>query len=255
MSIFSDNLRYLRESRKESQQQTADTLEIKRARYEPYESGKSEPPYEILRKIAQHYHISIDLLLTVDVRRYDLSALVQLDDNRILLPIKVDKNGRNLIEVVPHKARAGYLTGYADPEYIESLQQIALPFLGSGKYRAFPVAGDSMPPHDNRSIVIGRYVEHRDALKTGRTYVLVTSGEGITYKRLSVQNPGVLTVASDNPAYAPYDIPWAEVKEIWEYVAHIGQQDQKSIAAGHEVYDLFMDLKKDMDDLKRRLER
>ena len=28
-------------------------------------------------------------------------------------------------------------------------QQISLPFLGGGKYRGFPVEGDSMPPHQN----------------------------------------------------------------------------------------------------------
>jgi hypothetical protein len=35
-------------------------------------------------------------------------------DNRILLPITVDQQGENIIEIVPHKAQAGYLSGYAD---------------------------------------------------------------------------------------------------------------------------------------------
>jgi hypothetical protein len=48
-------------------------------------------------------------------------------------------SGSNRISCYP-KVKAGY-GGYADPEYIEQLQQISLPFLGVGKYRGFPVEG------------------------------------------------------------------------------------------------------------------
>jgi len=62
----------------------------------------------------------------------------------------VDDNNENLIEVVPTKASAGYLAGYLagydDLEYIEQLQKIKLPFLPTGKHRAFPIKGDSMLP-------------------------------------------------------------------------------------------------------------
>lgn len=225
MSIFSDNLRYLREKRNDSQQQTAGYLGIKRGKYEPYESGKAEPTLEMLVRISRHYGLSIDLLLSVDIRKYSIDEMLRLDDNRIVLPIKVDGNGRNLIELVPYKARAGYLTGYSDPEYIESLQQISLPFLGTGKYRAFPIAGDSMPPHDERSFIIGRYIENLGEIKSRKTYILVTMGEGIIYKRLGSRNPDSLTVLSDNLAYHPYDIRLSEILEIWEYVAHIGGND------------------------------
>ena len=100
MSLFSDNLRFLRESRKESQRETAESLDIKRGRYEPYESGKVEPPYEILKKIARYFGVSIDLMLSVDVRKYRIDDLLKLDDNRIILPIMVDANGEDLIEIV-----------------------------------------------------------------------------------------------------------------------------------------------------------
>ena len=72
MSLFSDNIRYLRESRGESQFEIANSLEMKRGRYEPYESGKVEPPYDILKKISHYFGVSIDLLLSVDVRKYDI---------------------------------------------------------------------------------------------------------------------------------------------------------------------------------------
>lgn len=253
MSIFSDNLRYLRESRKESQHQTSESLEIKRGRYEPYESGKIEPPYDILKKISRHFGISIDLLLSVDVRKYRIEELLKLDDNRIILPIKVDGKGRNLIEIVPYKARAGYLTGYADPEYIESLQQISLPFLGSGKYRAFPVGGDSMPPHDDRTFIVGRYVENLGEIKKDRTYILITSGEGITYKRLGSKNADSLTVLPDNVIYHPYEIKLSDIMEIWEYVAHIGQNDQLQDNDADGTKTMFGNVMRELNEIKKEI--
>ncbi len=251
MSLFSDNLRYLRESRKESQQQTAESLEIKRSRFEPYESGKVEPPYDILKKISRYYNISIDLLLSIDVRKYRLDELLKLDDNRIVLPIAVDSNGENLIEIIPHKARAGYLTGYADPEFIENLQQISMPFLGPGKHRAFPVGGDSMPPHNDKSFIVGKYVENLGEIKKDKTYILITLSEGITYKRLNSKTSVSLTVEPDNVIYNPYEIKLSDILEIWEYVAHIGRDDARpAIPPEMNVYGMFLELKKEIQEMK-----
>jgi hypothetical protein len=44
-----------------------------------------------------------------------------------------DQQGENIIEIIPHKAQAGYLSGYADPEFIESLQHITT-FLETGNF-------------------------------------------------------------------------------------------------------------------------
>ena len=252
MSLFSDNIRYLRESRKESQELTAKGLEMKRGRYEPYESGKVEPPYEILKKISRYFGISIDLLLSTDVRKYRIEELLKLADNRIVLPIMVDAHGENLIEIVPHKARAGYLTGYADPEFIENLQQISLPFLGPGKHRAFPVGGDSMPPHNELSFIVGKYVENLGEIKKDKTYILITLSEGITYKRLSGKSADSVTVEPDNVIYNPYKIKLADILEIWEYVAHIGRDDSRPELSGpDDIKGMFLELKREIREVKK----
>lgn len=141
MSLFSDNIRFLRIRKNISQEKLASALLIARARYVKYESGTSEAPYDILKRISKFYHVSIDLLLNVDLRKIDMDGLLKLEDNRILLPITIDTGGENTIEIIPQKAKAGYLNGYSDPEFIEGLQQISLPFLKNGKFRAFPVSG------------------------------------------------------------------------------------------------------------------
>ena len=174
MSLFSDNIRALRVKHKISQEKLAGNLSITRGRYVKYEDGTSEAPYDILKKIALFFHTSIDLLLSVDIRKINIENLIKLEGNRLILPIQVDNFGENYIEIVSQRAKAGYLNGYADPEYIESLQQVSLPFLGPGKHRGFPVEGDSMPPHEDGSIIIGRYVERLGEVMDGKTYILIT---------------------------------------------------------------------------------
>src|SRR3546814_14975382 len=63
-----------------------------------------------------------------------------------VLSITVDANDRENIELVPVKASAGYLNGYADPEYISELPRFNLPMFKQGSYRAFELKGDSMIP-------------------------------------------------------------------------------------------------------------
>ncbi len=253
MSLFSDNIRSLRIKKKISQEKLAESLLITRGRYVKYEDGTSEAPYEILKKIAHYYHISIDLLLSVDVRKIPMDDLLKLEDNRLVLPITVDKDGENFIEVVTQKVKAGYLNGYADPEYIESLQQISLPFLGSGKYRGFPVEGDSMPPHEDGSIIIGRYIEKLGEVMDGRTYILITKSEGMVYKRLNKNKKNALVLESDNSFYPAYEVRASDILEIWEYTCSIGRNDKKQeLSTTDSVRDMFLELKRDINDLKIR---
>ncbi|TGD57910.1 XRE family transcriptional regulator [Flavobacterium humi] len=251
MLYISDNLKWLRNKRNLSQQEVADGMKLPVDRYKKYEYGKNVPPAETLLLISRYYHISIDLLLTIDLRKISIDNLLQLEDNRIVLPITVDQNGDNLIEIIPHKARAGYLTGYADAEFIENLQQISLPFLGPGKMRAFPIGGDSMPPHTDSTFIVGKYIENLGEIKKDKTYILITLSEGITYKRLHSKNAEAVLVEPDNIVYSPYEIKLSDILEIWEYVAHIGRDDSKQQSPEPEsVKEMFLELKRDIYDLK-----
>lgn len=225
MSFLADNIRYLRSELKASQQKVADDLMITRGRYAKYEDAASEPPLEILLRVSRYYHVSIDLLLSVDLRKTPLRKILELPDNRIVFPITVDEKGENKIEIIPHKTSMGYLTGYSDPEYIESLQNITLPFLGFGKYRAFPVEGDSMPPHKDSSYIIGSYLENLRELKVGQTYVWITRNEGITYKRLSAIEKNHLELTADNSLYESYNLALQDVLEVWKFACSIATEE------------------------------
>ncbi len=251
MLHIADNLKYLRNKRNLSQTEAAEAMQLHRDRYRKYEDGSNTPPAEILVAISRFYHVSIDLLLTVELRKVPPEQLLQLENNRILFPITVDPKGDNLIEVVLQKAKAGYLGGYSDPEYIESLPQVSVPFLGSGKYRGFPVEGDSMPPLGDGSIVVGEYMESLSGLKRGNTYILVTVNEGIVYKRLQQLQGDLLWVESDNDFYPPYTVPAEEVLEIWEYRFHIGRTHRKEDKLPDSFHAMWMDLRQEIGKLRK----
>ncbi|MTG97229.1 MULTISPECIES: XRE family transcriptional regulator [Myroides] len=228
MSFLADNIRYLRAQKSMSQQKVADELVITRARYSKYEEGASEPPLEVLLRISRFFHVSVDLMISVDLRKVPMQDLLKLEDNRILLPIMVDSTtGNNYIEIIPHKARAGYLTGYADPEFIQNLEQISLPFLREGKYRAFPIEGDSMPPHQEGSFIIGSYIERLSDVRDGRTYIVITANEGVVYKRVYRIDEETFELHSDNTFYEPYTVKAYDIIEIWEYACSIATQEFK----------------------------
>lgn len=226
MSIFSDNIMFLRGQKKLSQHKLADELILTRSRYVSYEYGTAEPPIEVLIRISKYFNISIDLLVTIDIRKFPLEKMVILPGNKIILPVVVDYEGNNFIEIVPQKASMGYLRGFSDPEFIESLQKMQLPFLKNGKYRAFMADGDSMPPFADQSIIIGEYVETLEDLKTNKEYIFVTQ-EGITYKTFLERTQKFITVSADNSFYKPYNIPLEDIIEVWRYVRGILPQDYK----------------------------
>lgn len=60
---FSSMLKHLREERRLSQKDIADYLGITRQAVASYELAKREPDYEILRKLADYFDVSVDYLL------------------------------------------------------------------------------------------------------------------------------------------------------------------------------------------------
>lgn len=234
MSKFAKNIRVLRNLKKLSQDQLSSELDIPRSRLGSYEEGRAEPPYDLLVKIADYFHLAVDALVRGDLSKTDPETLINIGKNRILFPIQVDKNNNDLVEVVPVKASAGYLNGFSDPDFVQDLSSINLPFKIVGKHRAFGIKGDSMPPLKDGSTVVGKYVESLNDIKDGQTFVVLTKNDGIVYKRLYRENKkrtDVFIFQSDNPVYIPYPVKAEEILEIWSFVCsiNIGEFKQQEI--------------------------
>ncbi|NUO03085.1 MAG: LexA family transcriptional regulator [Saprospiraceae bacterium] len=219
----------MRKKRNKSQVQMAERIGINRSTYADYEKGKTEPPASIILRIADFFSIAVDDLLKSDIgaplfqNKIMQLPSVFLDGLRVVT-VSVDKNGRENIEFVPIQAVAGYSTSFGNPDFIQELPRLHLPNLPQGTYRAFEIAGDSMPPIHEGYIVVGRFVEHWQNLKNGKRYILVLQNDGIVFKRVvnEVSQHRKLVLYSDNSEYLPLTVSITDVLEAWELVAFVG---------------------------------
>ncbi|WP_224997502.1 LexA family transcriptional regulator [Cesiribacter sp. SM1] len=234
MSIVSTNIRTLRKQMGFTQEQFAERIGIKRSLLGAYEEGRADPRLNNLQNIATEFGVTVDMLLTRDLTRMsreDIQKLMKKEtgngkEKLKILSITVDQQNRENIELVPQKAAAGYLNGFADPEYLEELPRFQLPLLPqTGTYRAFEISGDSMLPLPSGTIIIGQYVESARDIREGKTYIFVTAKEGVVYKRAYKNGKdNSLLMVSDNTAYAPFEVELADILEIWEAKAFISMQ-------------------------------
>ena len=255
MVKINENIRHLRKQQNWTQDQFAQKLLIKRSLVGAYEEGRAEPRLELLQKMAELFGMSVDKLIGTDVTQASKGEATYLRGKEVVV-VTIDSNKKENIELVPHKAAAGYLNGYADPEYVKELPKFRLPVLSQGTYRAFEISGDSMLPILPGTIVVGEYVDDLRHLKNGKTYVLVTKREGIVYKRVFnyLDESGKVFLVSDNRQYAPYQVDAEDVVEAWGAKAYISVQfpdvEARNDVSVEQLAGLVLDLQKDILEIK-----
>jgi transcriptional regulator with XRE-family HTH domain len=233
MIYLKENMKYLRKQHAMTQGQLADLLESKRSLIGSYEEGRGVPKLSIIRRMSEIFEVSMDNLLAVDLSKNKLEdgkqkvnhksvEGVDTNDNSVkglkVLSVVVTPENNELISIVPVKASAGYLNGRADSEYIGQLPHFSMPVaeLSQGRsYRVFQIKGDSMLPIPSGSYIFCDYVEEVADIREGKPYVLITSDEGIVYKRIFLTGENHLQLKSDNQEYEPYTIETISVLEIW----------------------------------------
>ncbi|WP_040302639.1 XRE family transcriptional regulator [Algoriphagus machipongonensis] len=256
MSFLSSNLRFLRKQKGITQMEMADQLAVQRTMISAYEDGRSEPKLLTLKKLSDMLEVGVEELLEHDIEKLGRRAIQKRKLN--ILTIATDANDNENITMVPQKASAGYLNGFADPEYIEELPQFHLPNLPkNATYRAFELAGDSMLPLIPGTIVIGEYVDQLTNIKSGKTYVLVTQTEGVVYKRVFnyLSENGKLFLVSDNEHYKPFEVKGEDVLEVWESKAFISTDfpnpgDKKKSLTLEDLGEMIKDIQADLRRIK-----
>ena len=227
MNYLANNIKHLRTLKGFTQEQFSSILNVSRSRISSYEENRAIPPIDFLVELSDYFNIPIDAIIKNDLSSATDSGFIEIGNKRILFPITVSSENEDLIDLVPVETSAGYLRGYSDPEYIEHLNKIKLPFLPTGTHRAFPIKGDSMLPVKSGSYIVARFVEDIRNLKSGRTYIVLTLNDGLVYKRVydKTEEHNMLQLVSDNKKYDPYYVHIDEIIELWEFTCSINTQE------------------------------
>lgn len=250
MSYAGKNLRYLRKLRGWTQEEFANKLKIKRSLVGAYEEERAEPRLDVLENLCAMFKLSLDDLLLKDLAG-EKSAERYIDQRRQLKMAAETQ----VIQFVPVKAAAGYLAGYADPEFIDELNTFTLPMLGPGNYRAFEIVGDSMLPTPSGSVIVGEKVGTVEDLKSNNTYIVVTRGEGVVYKRVMKNNrvKNKITLVSDNPDYTPYTVNADDIIELWQAQMVITKANTNQRWDVNQLAGLVSNLQEQVSNLKRKM--
>lgn len=234
--FFAGNIKFLRERRKMSQEALAARLGLTRAKLAAIEAGNTRSPQpEDYLNFSDFFRISIDTLLKIDLTTIGELKIRELETgndvyirggNLRVLAISVDRSNNENVEYVPVKAKAGYMAGYHDPEFIASLPKYSLPNLPvGGTFRVFPSSGDSMLPVPENSDIITQYLSDWAAIKPDTPCIVILKGQqDFVFKMVTVQQDGTILLRSLNPAYEPYMVGVDEVLEIWRFYAYTSRE-------------------------------
>jgi transcriptional regulator with XRE-family HTH domain len=262
---FASNIKFLRKRRGRTQDDVAAALNLKRSTLSGYENGVAQPGIEILVSFSRYFNMSIDTMLKIDMTLLSESQLGELErgydayikgSNLRVLATTVNSDNLENIELVPEKAKAGYTTGYADPEYIGELPRFRLPFLSEKrKYRTFQLKGDSMLPIPDRSWVTGEFVQDWREIISGKAYVVFTINDGIVFKIVenNLKTEGKLVLYSLNPIYEPYEVHINEVKEIWKFINYISSELPDPVLPEKQLIQAVATMKNDLERIKAKI--
>lgn len=174
---------------------------------------------ETLELIADKLGIPVSMFFGTDAKPVDVSV--------------------NIMEVpvVPVYAHAGYLTGYGDLEYIDTLP--TMPIITDrqykGNYRIFEIAGDSMYDGSSLSLISGDKVlarEIRPDLWQNKLhfrqwfFVIVHRTEGILVKQITDHDvdSGIIHCHSLNPMFDDFDLSLADVAQLFNVVSIVDRE-------------------------------
>lgn len=267
MTIFSENIKLLRRRKGFTQSDMAETLSVKRSTLSGYENQVAYPNINALVSLSEFFNVSIDTLIKVDLGRLPSSELNQLErgydvyikgSNLRVLVTAVGEDNEENIELVPEKAKAGYASGFADPEYIKVLSTFRLPFLSrEKKYRSFQISGDSMLPIPDGSYVTAEFVQNWEYIKNKQAYIILTIDDGIVFKVIEnvIKQKAKLVLHSLNPLYEPYDIHIKDVKEVWKFVNYIsGELPENNEIKTQSLMQSIKLLQTEVKEIQTRLE-
>lgn len=169
-------LKSLRADRGWKQQDVASQLGIDRTTYAKYESGASEPNFDMLIKLTELFDVPTDYLLG--------KTNMKTKHGGLMIPVLGDVAAGIPIEAI---------------ENIVDYEEIDAATASTGEFFGLRIKGDSMEPRIREGDVV--IVRKQSTADTGDTAVVLVNGDSATVKRIKKEPDGDLWLIPNNPAY------------------------------------------------------
>jgi len=225
MSYIGKNIRKIRTVKKLSQAAFAELFGLARPSVGAYEEGRSEPKMETLIQIAQHFGLSVDLLLTKELTvnelyRFD-AVQEQLREQAPPATLARADQQSNVTPLVYHNRALEYIVQHHDPTYVDELPALQLPHKLTGPTRAFEINGAAMQLQQqglrHQDIVLCCRVERpAPVLQPGQAFVFVTQSQLLVRRLAERLEHDVLKLRADNPDYPVQEFALNQALEIWQ---------------------------------------
>lgn len=164
------------------------------------------------------------------------SELVEGDNANVTIAKK--PSDATSAPLISQYAYAGYMAGFADPEYLDAQPQFtASKSHNGGHYIAFEVKGDSMDDGSKRSIcegdiILGRELQKhhwQNKLHVPKVFIIVHKTDGIICKEVLKHDvkSGIILCHSWNPDpdYEDFELNLRDVMQLF-YVKEISRQNK-----------------------------
>ncbi|MCC2548149.1 LexA family transcriptional regulator [Hymenobacter sp. BT175] len=228
MSYIGKNIRKIRTVKKLSQAAFAELFNLARPSVGAYEEGRSEPKMETLIQIAQHFGLSVDLLLTKELTvnelyHFDIYQKQSAPEPAPRPLAKADQQA-GVTPFVPAARLLEYIVQHHDTSFLDALPPLTFPHSLGPATRAFEIVGAEMQHQQqglrHQDVVLCRRVDlAAPSLKVLRIYAFVTQSR-LLVRRLSERLPNnVLKLRADNPDYGTEEFALDQALEIWEVKA------------------------------------
>ncbi|MBD3581750.1 helix-turn-helix transcriptional regulator [Flavobacterium selenitireducens] len=217
--MFGKNIKKIRSVHGLSQQQFAEMFDLKRATLGAYEEGRSNPKMDTVIKIANHFTLDIEELLTKELT---VNRLLRFNETITTSSVKSQDSVFEGIPCVTKENKDAFLDSLISPTRI-ALPMIFLPFTTPTDKTAFVVEDATMSagplPLLPKDTVIGEKVELNDlGMASGKLAVVATKGQ-LLLRKMTVSGNSVALQASQ-PGIDAIEIPMSSLSAVW-LVRHV----------------------------------
>ncbi len=190
--MFSGRLKSLRNKKGLSQAELAKLLFVSQQTVAKWETDKSTPNPETIKKISNILNVSTDYLLGNE----DNATSEQTESKYVKIPV------------------LGYVAAGIPMGAIEDIvdwEEIPAEMARYGEYFGLIINGDSMEPRICRGDVV--IVRKQSDIDSGDIAIVIVNGDEGTCKKVVKHDNGI-SLVSFNPAYEPMFYTWKEVEQL-----------------------------------------